>query len=179
MTGFKIAFVSVMALAAVSGSALAADPLPPEAQSGWYLRGDAGWSWLNWNRRDDNQYMTGVGAGYDFGDFRTDLRFDFAGMYDSTRAADDIYINTLLLNGYYDFDTGTRVTPYIGAGAGYGWVDTYGYDGSGLALAAQVGFEYKINDTFSLDTSYRYRHIFSDRDDTDEHQIMTGVRFGL
>lgn len=36
-------------------------------------------------------------------------------------------IQTLFLNVYYDFETGTRYTPYIGAGLGQGFIDISGH----------------------------------------------------
>jgi opacity protein-like surface antigen len=181
MRGLRIAAAALVASSLMAGSVFAADVAPEsDPMSGWYLRGDAGWSWLNWDRRDDNEFVGGGGIGYRYNDnFRTDIRLDWSGFYDAVPSRDDTAITTLTVNGYYDFTFDAPVTPYLGAGVGYGWVDTWGYDGSGLALAGMAGFSFDVTEQISLDTSYRIRTIMSNEDDTVEQQIMTGVRFGF
>jgi opacity protein-like surface antigen len=68
-------------LVATAGSAAAADaygaPSTAEAYaaSGFYLRGDAGWSWLDSNTIDDGSISAGLGIGYEWTPmFRTDVR---------------------------------------------------------------------------------------------------------
>jgi opacity protein-like surface antigen len=56
-------------LVATAGSAAAADaygapPAEAYAPSGFYLRGDAGWSWLDSNTIDDGSISAGLGIGY-------------------------------------------------------------------------------------------------------------------
>jgi len=67
-------YVGVGLLMASAGAAAAADyrpvPEPPTAEayaaSGFYLRGDAGWSWLDWSAADSNanSVIAGGGVGY-------------------------------------------------------------------------------------------------------------------
>jgi opacity protein-like surface antigen len=81
----------------------------------------------------------------------------------------------LLLNGYYDFRTGSPWTPYLGAGLGFAVNQlTQSYtlaaeseDASigqrstdvAFAAAAMVGVSYDFSSFFAIDVNYRYMHI--------------------
>jgi opacity protein-like surface antigen len=78
----------------------------------------------------------------------------------------DIDTTTLMLNAFYDFDTGSKLTPYIGLGLGWMNVDlTYQPGGVGVirdddnVFAYQLvgGLNYEVNDSISVFASYRYR----------------------
>ena len=105
--------------------AAAADAYTPEAvvtASGFYLRGDGGWSWLSTDEDDNSVGVLGGGVGYQFNDnLRTDIRGDWAGI-----GNDDTSFTTVLGNVYFDIPTETIMTPYLGAGLGYGWAEYRG-----------------------------------------------------
>jgi opacity protein-like surface antigen len=65
-----------------------------------------------------------------------------------------------LANGYYDFDTGTPLRPFIGAGVGIGQVKLADGpvrgDDTGLAYQLMTGVAYPINDKLSAQVGYRY-----------------------
>ncbi len=81
----------------------------------------------------------------------------------------------LLLNGYYDFRTGSPWTPYLGAGLGFAVNQItqsysesqsyYGVTGSQrstdvqFAAAAMVGVSYDFSSFFAIDVNYRFLHI--------------------
>lgn len=81
----------------------------------------------------------------------------------------------LLLNGYYDFRTGTPWTPYLGAGLGFAvnqitqsYTESQAYWGvTGsqrstdvqFAAAAMVGVSYDFSSFFAIDVNYRFLHI--------------------
>ena len=183
MTTFKRTLLAAAGLLAImSAPSLAADmdaPVSDVAIEGWYLRADLGWSFLDWSARDDNEFVGGVGAGYRFDEnLRTDLRVDWAGYYDTTAGADDMTLVTALGNLYFDVPTGTMFTPYVGAGAGYGWgtVDGGG-DKDGFAYALMAGTSVNLSEELSLDVGYRFRAIMSNGDDPMEHQFMGGLRY--
>jgi opacity protein-like surface antigen len=115
--------------------------------TGWYLRGDIGYSW---GRLDSAQSATGytdptdnklgsaftgdVGAGVKSRWLRTDVTLDYASpaKYKGTIATSDdvtakISAMTALFNGYLDLGTWYRATPYIGAGAGAAYVSASDY----------------------------------------------------
>lgn len=78
----------------------------------------------------------------------------------------DIRTTYLLANGYLDFENSTRLTPYVGAGLGVGYVDV-DYSPSGVAIASDGstvfayqfvgGLDFALNETSSLLTNIRYR----------------------
>lgn len=141
----------------------------------------------------------GVGIGYNFKPkfaipIRTELTFTIRGNLDKDtnarhvsyvdddglQSSDDYYLhiktrmNTLMVNTYYDFDTGTNFTPYISLGVGMAFLK---YERTGLvaggdnedadkdsksktrfAYAAGVGTSYKISENWSADVVARYTY---------------------
>lgn len=79
-------------------------------------------------------------------------------------------VETLFLDAHYDINTGTAVTPYIGAGIGAGFINTRGridVDGlGGLSTGARTvtnfawnvgaGVSYDFNAYVSVDLGYRF-----------------------
>jgi opacity protein-like surface antigen len=178
----KIITPSLIALGfamAVSVTAMAADAEPTAPSSdvaGFYLRGDIGWSFLEWSGDDSSAITGGAGLGYQFTDYlRSDLRVDYAGVYSN---GPDMSVTTVLGNLYFDIPTGTAFTPYLGAGGGYGWAPVDGApDKDGFAYALMGGASYELTDSLALDVGYRFRSIAADGADPHEHQITTGLRF--
>jgi outer membrane autotransporter protein len=81
----------------------------------------------------------------------------------------DTSVLTGMINGYYDLDMGTALTPYISAGVGYSDVDftftiddpdvgTISEDDSDSAISFQIGVGagYQISDNMVFDLRYRY-----------------------
>jgi len=78
----------------------------------------------------------------------------------------DIDTDTWMLNAYYDFDLGNRITPYVGVGLGLSESELV-FNPSGVAIlndedrvfAWQVigGVSYAFSDTLSVYGNYRYR----------------------
>ena len=122
----------------------------------------------------------GSGAvGYDFGDFRVDGEVSYlssAFKYSMTKDAKVTSKGTLSVlggtaNAWYDIDTGTAWTPYIGAGAGGANISAKvtedkapgKFSGSGWAFAYQggAGVQYQLTDAIALDLGYRLLGAFS------------------
>lgn len=180
---------SLAAAAIVLGAfpALAADVDPPAApdtspetyeKMGFYLRGDLGWSFLEWGGgSDDSALVVGGGAGYRFNDnLRTDVRVDWAGDYDTGGA--DLGVTTVLGNMYFDWANESVFTPYVGAGVGYGWANFDGApDDDGFAYALQAGVGVDLTEHIVLDAGYRFRDVMISGSDPMEHQFLLGARF--
>ena len=185
MNIIKLAAIGSVLTIGWAQAALAADYTPPEAvptaqqyeDMGWYLRGDAGWSFLQWGE-DDNALTVGAGVGYKFNDYlRSDARIDWSGNYDVGPDA-DLNMTTVLGNLYLDIPTGTMLTPYVGAGAGYGWADVDGgEDKSGVAYSLMAGVSVNLSESMALDAGYRFRDIIDDGEDPKDHSILGGIRF--
>ena len=82
-------------------------------------------------------------------------------------------IQTLFVNAYWDIDTGTKFTPYLGAGLGLGFIRTklkyngedaaYTWGGStgsktvtNFAWNVGLGVGYDITDNWTVDAGYRF-----------------------
>ena len=83
---------------------------------------------------------------------------------------------SLMANAWYEFDTGTELTPFIGAGVGIAWVDihdlvefravsgTYAYtftnglhgDDSGFAWQVGAGVAWEFDEDKAMTLEYRY-----------------------
>jgi opacity protein-like surface antigen len=176
MKNFTKALLGLGLLAGAAAPAAAADYTPPEAvvsASGFYIRGDGGWSWLNTDSDDTSVAVLGGGIGYQFNDnLRTDLRADWAGLGD-----DDNSFTTVLGNVYFDIPTETIMTPYLGAGLGYGWSSSQAEDQDGVAFGLMAGVEVNLTENLSADVGYRYRQILSE--DVYSNEALVGLRFGF
>jgi opacity protein-like surface antigen len=186
MKMFKmILLVGAVALpmSAVARAADIAPDVPSEvdtSQYGVYLRGDLGWSFLQWSGgADDDAFVVGGGVGYQFNEaFRADVTADFTGDYKVAPGA-EISTTTVLANGYLDWANESMFTPYVGAGVGYGWVSGSGVaaDKDGLALGLAAGVAVDLTNNLAVDVGYRFRDIMTSGPDTNEHQATVGLRF--
>lgn len=183
---------------------------------------DAGISGISGANVDSNEgsFGGGLAIGYDFNTqynlpIRTELEYTAWTSVDDRKSYSDstgpisgkgeVGIQSLFANVYLDWHNSTNFTPYIGAGIGFGFVDTEASlsvnDGSGdysagfgsnvdtnFAWNVGLGCSYAFTDTISADLSYRYAsfgdgesksingyHVNSDNNDM--HQFMLGVRF--
>ncbi len=188
MKMFKILLLAgaVLAPGAVAAQAADLDPDMPVAADpsmmGLYLRADAGWSFLEWSGgSDDSSFVAGGGIGYRFSDnVRADITADWSGDYNVAPGA-EISTTAVLGNVYFDWANNSMFTPYIGIGAGYGWVDGSGgaVDDSGFALGAAAGVSIDLTNNIAVDTGYRFRDIMISGEDTQEHQVTMGLRFSF
>jgi opacity protein-like surface antigen len=163
---------------AIAGQAIAADispaPMDVESSSAFYLRGDAGWSFLEWNGGDDDSDFTvGGGFGVQLNEMlRTDVTIDHSGTY-RIGPNDTLSTTALMGNVYLDVANDSMFTPYVGVGAGYGWVSGAN---DGFALGAAAGVAVNISDNLALDAGYRFRDVMTDGPDVQEHLTSVGMR---
>jgi opacity protein-like surface antigen len=178
MKNFTKALLGMALLAGAAVPAVAADYTPPEAvvtASSFYIRGDGGWSWLNTDDNNDSALVLGGGVGYQINDnLRTDLRADWAGL----GSDDDSSFTTVLGNVYFDIPTQTILTPYLGAGIGYGWSESNASDDDGVAFGLMAGVEVNLTENLSADVGYRYRQILSD-DSIFANEALIGLRYSF
>ena len=156
--------------------------------AGWGLNGDVGYAWGNgfraegevaYRRTGDVNSITGTGARTDGGHIRN---------------------ISLMANGYYDFATGTRFTPYVGAGFGTSVVDAFnvrrvdGYtldsERAEFAYQGMAGLAYSLDSHWVVTGEYRYFSTLSPkfkatdgvtRADTDNasHNFLVGIRYAF
>jgi opacity protein-like surface antigen len=155
-------------------------------------------------------------VGYDFGIFRADLEFAYLtskfvfdvdpddGRGDNVEADDSLTVMAGMANAWYDLDTGTAWTPYIGIGVGATNLTVQLADGSdeddeyfngtgwGFAYQAGVGVAFEVLDGFSLVAGYQFFGTLEtdvtapgeSTDDDDDHSVSPtlmahGVQLGL
>jgi opacity protein-like surface antigen len=184
MTFLKSILLAGVIFAPLAVSAQAADysdPVPSDVSttSGFYIRGDAGGSFLDWSGgSNDFGFVGGGGIGYQWNDnFRTDLTADWAGHYDVAPGA-TLNTTTVLGNAYFDFKNSSMFTPYVGAGLGYGWATGTGIaSDKGLAAGLAAGVSVDMTSNLALDVGYRFRDIMVSGADPKEHQVTAGIRF--
>lgn len=149
-----------------------------------------------WSESFEPSFTGGVGVGYVWSpNWRTDFTVDIhsimhteqtgngmvsfgggAPAYTVTEDKTKMMSTILLLNGYYDFRTGSPWTPYLGGGLGFAVnqvTQTSSLNVNGLggastsqrstdvafAAAAMVGVSYDFSSFFAIDVNYRFLHI--------------------
>jgi opacity protein-like surface antigen len=80
----------------------------------------------------------------------------------------DMSALALMANAYYDFATGTRFTPYLGAGGGGARIGAHHISSTGIGVAntdrtapawqAMAGVSYALTSRLSIKAEYRYFH---------------------
>jgi len=114
----------------------------------------------------------------------------------STKTGGSSKVLSGMINGYYDFATGTSFIPYLGAGIGVGRIevntDPVGTSnvrssGTGIGVQGIAGVGYQIDDNWTGSLEYRYYTLQgADVDlgnsnsvdaDYNSHSIMIGLRY--
>ncbi|MDR5609749.1 outer membrane beta-barrel protein [Arsenophonus sp.] len=162
-------------------------------------------------------FGAGLGLGYDFYEkfdipIRTELEFISRSSADDSYSEDDIIfvfpgktfvknqiaVNTLIFNAYYDFKNSSDFTPYLSAGLGYAYISqktfvdvmanggdrqslwTRSHATNNFAWSAGAGIKYTVNKDFSFDLSYKYldagqAEVYNNLSDT-EYNSKTKVK---
>ncbi|RED49804.1 outer membrane protein [Aestuariispira insulae] len=150
----------------------------------------------------DGSFAAALRGGYDYGDIRAELEigyrsFDVDSVSTGTNPSGDADFYSVMVNGAYDFDTGTAYTPYVMLGLGVGIVEgNISYtssDGStvedknfyGVAPAGQIGLgvAYEMNE--DVDVVGGYSLLMAPQDETGEddtimmHSLMIGLNYNF
>jgi len=164
-----------------------------------------------WNKTG-HSFGGALAVGYNFAPVRAELEFaaftEASGKvsWDDGYAKLKVQANTLFVNAYYDFATGTQFTPYVGAGLGLAMLNskaTWATDdpdsgslgsknNTNFAWNVGAGVAYEVVQNVSLDFGYRFAGLGKVRTKTDkdddfhmkakniyQHQIMLGMRFSF
>ena len=165
-------------------SALITSPTLAKAQ--WYAAAGGGFQVprdknIKTTIGQETDLNTGWGAlaaaGYKFDNgLRTELEFgyrdaDIDNIASSTLTGGSEHVSSLMGNVLYDIDTGTILTPYVGAGMGVGRVsydNVHTINGStlddsdvGLAVQGIAGVSLVLSDSLSFFTQYQYQNILN------------------
>lgn len=148
-----------------------------------------------WNI-DDKVAGASIAYGIKSGAFRTELEANVN--LDSEKTYDDLKNtlknNSLFLNAYYDIATGSKFTPYVGAGVGVSRLkvefkddnDKYTKSSTNFAWQVGAGVSYAMTEAWALDLGYRYMdngdvtlNAKGDKVKTDSqsHNVSLGLRY--
>jgi len=161
-----------MKKALMTAAALIALPVMAQAQSaapGFYVGIEGGANWLlNTNIQGNSVnpqtgWAAGAKIGYDFVGPRVELEGVYRENQHYTQAFAGTAINNkigqlgLLVNLLYDFSPNSVITPYIGAGAGVGFVDgNSSLSSTQFAYQGIVGLAWNASDMFRISLDGRY-----------------------
>jgi outer membrane protein OmpA-like peptidoglycan-associated protein len=151
---------------------------------GWYIGGEAGVSLVpsirfdanadTWHQQQDDGYALLGQVGYGFGQIRLEGEFGyrqndlrkFTDAAGSPPPGGSIGGFSAMANAIYDFRTGTRWTPYLGAGAGgldlsadnikAGAVAVTNNSEWVFAYQGIAGLSYAVDDSLSIKADYHY-----------------------
>jgi opacity protein-like surface antigen len=148
----------------------------------------------------DNGFVGSVAVGYTFS---IPMRLEFEivkhknditlSYYDPSFVAGndgDLKSHSFMANAFYDVDTGSAWTPYIGFGMGWSQLDIdtpafYTSDTDDVfAYQFMGGVAYAFNEQWSVDAQYRFmgsdEATIGDSDfDVNSNNLMVGVRFSF
>ncbi len=191
--------------------------------SGWYVRADTGYAWGDLvgaqaasgypSPTDDSiggGFIGGIGGGIKTRWLRTDVTIDYTAPLKYTGTAvtsDDVTARvsgwSALFNGNVDLGKWYGVSPYIGAGAGVGYMTVSDYSSTvappfsggdrsqwNFNWAAMAGLGYAITSNLMLDVGYRYLNFGDVETATDAfgqmsfknlaaHEVRVGMRWNL
>ncbi len=154
----------------------------------------------------DNVFGGSLAYGVKTGAVRTELELNIKQDAEKTYHDEDgstkmsMENNSIMLNVYYDIDTGTKFTPYVGAGIGasrlkaslkYNDLDG-AFNGSksktNFAWQIGAGVSYAMTDNLALDAGYRYTDAgevkWYNNDSNNEweaksHEFLLGARYSF
>ncbi len=166
-------------------------PLVSSAGINPYIKGNIGYNYMNLDTKGNyriessslfkgNGYNLGLALGNQFSDrFRGEISYSFI----KTNASSDFDVRDIsgllgtvlppkvkqqiiLLNGFYYPVKKMRINPFIGAGAGWGFLSKATYidikaDGNNFAYALYLGVDYDITEKISLDITGNYTSILA------------------
>jgi opacity protein-like surface antigen len=126
-------------------------------------------------------YIIGGAVGVDWGNnIRTELELSHArwssdkshytrdGFPGTSFASSNVSATYLLGNVWFDFNQGSRITPYVGGGLGVGWANVNlatdtsyatNFGSSGLAFQIGAGFRFDVSENVMIDAGYRFKDI--------------------
>lgn len=198
----KLVMAAALALVALAGSANAAD-------KGWYLQGNLGLDFprdvkaTNGESDLNNAYALGAEVGYRFNSLvRTGLEVGYlTSDFSDTNGVSSSGSNDTLLgmvNVYVDVPTGTRLTPFVGAGVGLARTefDNYSVGNSRTVNDSDTNYAYQLTGgvsyavTKKLDVVAGYKYLKTgdvemtsttggtfELDNTVHHLVFTGARY--
>ena len=155
-------FQKAFAVAAIGVTAIGSPSLAGEEKKGFYATGSFGYSQIqDVDIEDvdrDLEFDAGIGfdlgLGYDFGNIRLEATWDRitsdGGNFGNTKLSDDTTVDGFLASIYYDFESSSKWTPFIGGSIGTVNADVNGEDDSSLYYGVQGGVSYEVSNQIDI-----------------------------
>ena len=148
-------------------------------------------------------FSIGASVATEAGALRAELEYNKNGnnkkSYLVTDGVDDfnakfkVETQAIMLNGYYDINTNSKLTPFISAGIGYAKVKTSLYldgekqgsiDKNNFAWQLGFGAGYAVSNNVTIDAGYRYIDYGDFTDDETKveasaHELYVGARYAF
>ena len=148
----------------------------------------------------DSGFAASLAAGYDFASAmrmevelirqKNDMTLSSYGTFYGNFDEGDLKTHSLMVNGFYDVDTGSPWTPFIGAGIGLSKLDIndpglHDSDSDNVFTYQFIGgVAYALNDQWSHDAQYRFigtsnATIDETEFDFNSNNLMLGLRYSF
>lgn len=162
-----------------------------------YIEGSAGLSnaWDNQIATVGPQYNNGINLNLKAGQYYddvigdSDIRGEIEGSYidnDFDNISGDVTIYAGMVNGYYDFNNSSKITPYVGLGVGAAFVEAQSSsftddEQTVFAYQGMLGAAYEYDNDIDLTMGYKYFNansveIGNRKEDMERNNIEFGVR---
>jgi opacity protein-like surface antigen len=165
-----------------------------------YVSGNVGISWINEIKpisgpnlqTDDGVNLLGA-VGCDYGNYRIETEAGY--QHNDIKSGGAIKVLSLLGNGYYDFNVGGGIKPYVTAGVGVADVrlrnislgGPFRYDDNEMTFAYQIGagVAIPIASKVMLDARYRYfgmtefNTAITGNESFDSNSVLVGLRLNF
>ena len=152
---------------------------------GPYLSAFGGWN----NTEDDagvnpdDGWVGGIASGGKTRWARAELEASYRSNDIDSIGGGEVTSTAIMGNAYWDIETNTRFTPYLGAGIGAAYVDfdTAGGDDSvEFAYQGMAGANFALNPNWSVGAEYRYFATTQvDNVDYNNHAVLGNVRYSF
>jgi len=149
----------------------------PTSSAGPYISADGGVA-LSGKDYAKTGYVVHGAVGYNFDPARVEVAVGYQ-RNDLKNIGGYISYWTFMANGYYDFDAGYGMKPYLmgGLGAADGKFSPTNYDKTDFAWQIGAGVGVKVADNVTFDLGYRYFKPDNNVADFDSHNIIAGLRY--
>ena len=155
--------------------------------TGPYVSVFGGWNKLQDDNRFDfsDGFVSGLAVGGKTKWARAELEASYRGNDIDNRAGSHVDDVSLMGNAYWDIETGTRFTPYLGAGIGVAYVNIDSAlrrsdDSFEFAYQGMAGANFAIDPRWTVGAEYRY-YATTDVGSTDieNHAVLANVRYAF
>jgi len=180
-------FQKTFAIAAIGAAAVGSPSLAEDEDKGFYATGSIGYSQIQdidvEDSSSDLTFDSGIGfdlgVGYDFGKLRVEATWDRAtsGEIEWLTTSDaDTTVDSYLASLYFDIETESKWTPFLGASIGSATAEIDDADDSSFTYGIQAGVSYEASE--KVDIFAKVSYLIIDELEIGSWEIDNGSVFG-